>query len=166
MTITVELHPDAPFSLGAAAAFGFGPHTGRPKPDASEMRLGFVTDDLRHHAGVHLVQRPGGTVTAAIDSAAAPDAVLSQVRRIPIECDNRQRMLVEERVPQLGRSRAPVLIAVNRHQERGVVRRQEQRVRSAMHQQRSPIAIRPGSTPGNRANRDGVLGGMGPGAGG
>src|ERR1700739_4463390 len=82
MAITVELHPDAPFSLGAAAAFGFGPHTGRPKPDASEMRLGFVTDDLRHHAGVHLVQRPGGTVTAAIDSAAAPDAVLSQVRRI------------------------------------------------------------------------------------
>jgi DNA-3-methyladenine glycosylase II len=82
MTITVELHPDTPFSLGAAAAFEFGPHTGRPKPDASEMRLGFVTDDLRHHAGVHLVQRPSGTVTAAIDSAAAPDAVLSQVRRI------------------------------------------------------------------------------------
>lgn len=82
MPITAELHPDAPFSLGAAAAFGFGPHTGRPKPDTSEMRLGFVTDDLRHHAGVHLVQRPGGTVTAAIDSAAAPDAVLSQVRRI------------------------------------------------------------------------------------
>jgi DNA-3-methyladenine glycosylase II len=82
MTITVELHPDAPFSLGAAAAFGFGPHTGRPEPDANEMRLGFVADDLRHHAGVHLVQRPGGTVTAAIDSAAAPDAVLSQVRRI------------------------------------------------------------------------------------
>jgi DNA-3-methyladenine glycosylase II len=82
MTITAELHPDAPFSLGAAAAFGFGPRTGRPEPDTDEMRLAFVTDDLRHHAGVYLAQRPDGTITAAIDTGAAPDAVLGQVRRI------------------------------------------------------------------------------------
>src|SRR6201999_472079 len=31
MTITSELHPDTPFSLGAAAAFGFGPYDGRPR---------------------------------------------------------------------------------------------------------------------------------------
>ena len=97
MTTTAELHPDTPFSLGAAAAFGFGPHTGRPhtgrphtgRPHtgrdgsgADEMRLAFVTDDLRQHAGVHLIQRPGGTVTAAIDSEADSRAVLGQVRRI------------------------------------------------------------------------------------
>ena len=84
MTITAELYPDTPFSLGAAAAFGFGPQTGRPKPKSAgdEMRLAFVTDDLRHHAGVHLAQRPDGTITAAIDSAADADAVLGQVRRI------------------------------------------------------------------------------------
>lgn len=83
MTITTaELHPDAPFSLGAAAAFDFGPRTAAPGPDAGEMRLAFVTDDLRHHAGVHLVQRPDETITAAIDSEADPDAVLGQARRI------------------------------------------------------------------------------------
>lgn len=84
MTITAELYPDTPFSLGAAAAFGFGPQTGRPKPKSAgdEMRLAFVTDDLRHHAGVHLAQRPDGTITAAIDSAADAGAVLGQVRRI------------------------------------------------------------------------------------
>jgi DNA-3-methyladenine glycosylase II len=82
MTITAELHPDGPFSLGAAAAFGFGPRTGRPEPDTDEMRLAFVTDDLRHHAGVNLAQRPDGTITADIDTGAAPDAVIGQVRRI------------------------------------------------------------------------------------
>lgn len=82
MTITADLHPDTHFSLAAAAAFGFGPNTGRPAPGAGEMRLAFVTDDMRHHAGVHLAQRPGGSITAAIESEADPDAVLRQVRRI------------------------------------------------------------------------------------
>ncbi len=82
MTITAELQPAGPFSLAAAEAFGFGPRTGRPKPAASEMRLAFVTDDLRHHAGVHLVQHPSGTITATMDSKAETDAVLGQVRRI------------------------------------------------------------------------------------
>jgi DNA-3-methyladenine glycosylase II len=80
MTITAEIHPDAPFSLSAAAAFGFGPRAGRP--GANGMRLAFVTDDLRHHAGVYLAQRPDGSITAAVDSAADPGAVLGQVRRI------------------------------------------------------------------------------------
>ena len=87
MTITAELHPDTPFSLGAAAAFGFGPYTGRPRTGqagsgADEMRLAFVTDDMRHHARVHLAQRPDGTITATVDSGADPGAVLGQVRRI------------------------------------------------------------------------------------
>jgi hypothetical protein len=82
MTITAEIHPDAPFSLGAAAAFGFGPNSGRPKPGADGMRLAFVTDDLRQHAGVYLAQRPDGSITAAVDSAADAGAVLGQVRRI------------------------------------------------------------------------------------
>jgi DNA-3-methyladenine glycosylase II len=87
MTITAELHPDAPFSLAAAAAFGFGPNSGRPHTGqagsgAGEMRLAFVTDDMRHHARVHLAQRPDGTVTAAVDSEADSGAVLGQVRRI------------------------------------------------------------------------------------
>ncbi len=87
MTITAELHPDTHFSLGAAAAFGFGPHTGRPYARqagtaAGEMRLAFVTDDMRHQAAVHLVQRPDGTISVVMDSPADPGAVLRQVRRV------------------------------------------------------------------------------------
>ena len=74
--------PDGPFSLAAAAAFGFGPNTGRPTPGRGEMRLAFVTDDMRHHAAVHLAERSDGAITAAIESDADPDAVLRQVLRI------------------------------------------------------------------------------------
>jgi DNA-3-methyladenine glycosylase II len=74
--------PDGPFSLTAAAAFGFGPNTGRPKSAGAEMRLAFVTDDMRHHAAVHLTERRDGAVTAAIESDADQDAVLRQVLRI------------------------------------------------------------------------------------
>jgi len=72
------IRPDTSFSLAAAAAFGFGPRTGRPKPAADEMGLAFVADDMYQHAGVHLAQQPGGAITVTIDTAADPDAVLSQ----------------------------------------------------------------------------------------
>ncbi len=49
---------DGPFSLTAAAAFGFGPSTGRPYPGEDLMRLAFVTDDLQHQVGVLLSQEP------------------------------------------------------------------------------------------------------------
>src|ERR1700733_8269096 len=87
MTITAELHPDTPFSLGAAAAFGFGPHTGRPYARqagtaAGEMRLAFVTADMRPQAAVPLVQRQDGTISVAMVSPADPGAVLRQVLRV------------------------------------------------------------------------------------
>jgi hypothetical protein len=101
MTLTAELHPDTPFSLGAAAAFGFGPRAGRPKPDTDEMRLAFVTDDLGHHAGVHLVQRPDGTIIAAIDSgvllrATGVTDVLTLVRRGTQRREPRSSQLVPD----------------------------------------------------------------------
>jgi len=74
--------PDGPFSLAAAEAFGFGPRTGRPKPAANEMRLAFVTDDMRHHAGVHLTQDTSGFITATVDTDGDEEAVLAQVRRV------------------------------------------------------------------------------------
>ena len=74
--------PDGPFSLAAAAAFGFGPNAGRPTPAGGEMRLAFVTDDMRHHAAVHLAERSDGAITAAIESDADPDTVLRQALRI------------------------------------------------------------------------------------
>ncbi len=78
---TYTITPDGPFSLAAAAAFGFGPN-GRPKPTGGEMRLAFVTDDMRHHAAVHLVQRADGAIRAVIRSGADHDAVARQVCRI------------------------------------------------------------------------------------
>jgi DNA-3-methyladenine glycosylase II len=74
--------PDTHFSLAAAAGFGFGPRTGRPTPTGNEMRLAFVTDDMRHHAGVHLTQDSAGEITATVDTDADPEAALAQVRRV------------------------------------------------------------------------------------
>jgi DNA-3-methyladenine glycosylase II len=75
------IEPDAAFSLGAAASFGFGPHpSGRPKPDGDLMRLAFVVDGYREHAGVVLRQH-GDTIEATVDGArGAP--IEGQVRRI------------------------------------------------------------------------------------
>ena len=56
LTIT----PDGAFSLAAAASFGFGPNTGRPKPDGNSMSLAFVADDLVHHAAAFLTQDAAG----------------------------------------------------------------------------------------------------------
>jgi len=79
---TCTIQPDGPFSLAAAAGFGFGPNMGRPKPTGNEMRLAFVTDDMQHHAGVRLAQVPDGTIAVTVDTDGDPEAVLRQVRRI------------------------------------------------------------------------------------
>lgn len=84
---TFSITPDGPFSLAAAAGFGFGPHTGRPTPDSTSgvdeaMKLAFVTDDFRSHAFVSLTQSADGVVEATIDSDADPAAVERQVARI------------------------------------------------------------------------------------
>ena len=80
MKFTIQ--PDPPFSLAAAAAFGFGPRAGRPGPVKHEMNLAFVTDDMRHHAGARLTQDPDGTVSVRVDTDADGEPVLRQVRRI------------------------------------------------------------------------------------
>jgi DNA-3-methyladenine glycosylase II len=82
MTTQLNLHVDGPFSLAAAASFGFGPSTGRPFPDARLMRLAFVADDFRHHAGVALTQRADGSLDAQISGDAEIGAAEAQIRRI------------------------------------------------------------------------------------
>ncbi len=79
---TCTIQPDGPFSLAAAAGFGFGPNMGRPKSAGNEMRLAFVTDDMQHHAGVRLAQVPGGAIAATVDTDGDPEAVLRQVQRV------------------------------------------------------------------------------------
>jgi DNA-3-methyladenine glycosylase II len=78
----LQMAVDGPFSLGAAAAFGFGPSTGRPYPTEDPMRLAFVTDDLQHQVGVLLTQEPGGDLIAEISGMTDIAAVDQQLRRI------------------------------------------------------------------------------------
>src|SRR5215469_14278350 len=81
MTTRLILPVDGPFSLGAAASFGFGPNSGRPFPDGL-MRLAFVADDLRHHVGAVVTQLPDGTLAAEVSGDAPVDAAEAQLRRI------------------------------------------------------------------------------------
>lgn len=82
MTARVTMHVDGPFSLAAAASFGFGPNTGRPFPDADLMRLTFVTDDLKHHVGAVLSQAPDGSLEVEVSADGDQAAALAQIRRI------------------------------------------------------------------------------------
>jgi DNA-3-methyladenine glycosylase II len=82
MTKQLTMTVDGPFSLAAAAGFGFGPHTGRPFPDGDVMRLSFVADDLRHHVGVVLAQQPDGSLSAEFSGDGQVTAAQAQVRRI------------------------------------------------------------------------------------
>jgi DNA-3-methyladenine glycosylase II len=78
LTIT----PDGAFSLAAAASFGFGPNTGRPRPDGNSMALAFVADDLVHHAAASLTQDAEGVVHCRVFGEANPDQVVDQVCRV------------------------------------------------------------------------------------
>ncbi len=82
MTTQLLMQVDGPFSLAAAASFGFGPSTGRPFPDARIMRMAFVADDLRHHAGVALSQQSDGSLVADIAGDTTMDEAATQIRRI------------------------------------------------------------------------------------
>jgi DNA-3-methyladenine glycosylase II len=73
---------EGPFSLAAAAGFGFGPNTGRPFPDGDVLRLAFVADDLRHHVGAAISQRPDGRLSVELSGDGEPDAARAQISRI------------------------------------------------------------------------------------
>lgn len=70
------------FSLAAAAAFGFGPNTGRPSPDEQLMRLAFVTDDMEHQAGAVVRQAADGSLLAEISGVSNTSLAAEQVCRI------------------------------------------------------------------------------------
>jgi DNA-3-methyladenine glycosylase II len=73
---------DGPFSLAAAASFGFGPRTGQLGPGAEVMRLAFVADDLATHAGAVIRQQPDGNLAVDLAGDAAAEVALAQVRRV------------------------------------------------------------------------------------
>jgi DNA-3-methyladenine glycosylase II len=79
-----ELPTRGPFSLKAAAEFGFGPNQGRPAFDGA-MRLAFPVDGGRGYAGAVLREpEPDGTVTVELTLRGEPhpDVALAQVARV------------------------------------------------------------------------------------
>ncbi len=74
--------PDGAFSLAAAASFGFGPNTGRPKPDGNSMTLAFVADDLVHQSAAILNQDADGAIRTRVFGDADTELVEAQIRRV------------------------------------------------------------------------------------
>ncbi|HEX4345653.1 MAG TPA: hypothetical protein VHZ31_08835 [Solirubrobacteraceae bacterium] len=98
-----EIVPSGPFSLRAAAGFGFGGTIGAPAYDGA-MRLAFAVDGFAGHAGVLLRERDGGTIEGEVQSARDVDAVRDQVARIlSLDHDGVAWMAVGERDPVIGR---------------------------------------------------------------
>jgi DNA-3-methyladenine glycosylase II len=98
---------DGPFSLAAAAGFGFGPNTGRPFPEGDVMRLAFVADDLRHHVGAAISQRPDGSLAVELSGDGEPGAARAQIRRIlSIDVDPAGWLAAGKADPVLGRLQA------------------------------------------------------------
>jgi DNA-3-methyladenine glycosylase II len=80
-----ELTPQGPFSLQAAASFGFGPTEGGTPAYDGTMRLAFPVDGGRGHAGAVLRQRtPDGPVSVELQLAggAESDAARAQLARM------------------------------------------------------------------------------------
>ena len=103
MTAHVTMAVDGPFSLAAAAGFGFGPNAGRPFPDGDVMRLAFAADDLKHHVGAELRQNPDGSLAADISGGADLAAAQAQIRRIlSIDADPAGWLAAGQADPVLG----------------------------------------------------------------
>ena len=103
MAPELTIAPDGAFSLAAAASFGFGPNTGRPKPDGDSMSLAFTADDLVHHAAAYLTQDGDGAVHCEVFGDAEPEQVVNQVRRVlSLDHSGTAWAAVSERDPVIG----------------------------------------------------------------
>jgi len=100
-----ELVPRGPFSLKAAAEFGFGPHRGEAFDGA--MRLAFPVDGGVGHAGAVLWQPASDgpvNVELQIRGTANPERALRQVARVvSLDHDGEGFLRVGDRDPVIGR---------------------------------------------------------------
>ena len=105
MSPTLSLLPRGPFSLRAAAGFGFGPTEGRAPSADPCMRLAFAVDGGRGHAGVVLRQEgEDGPVQGELHGDGDREAVERQVARIlSLDHDGREFLAVGARDRVLGR---------------------------------------------------------------
>jgi DNA-3-methyladenine glycosylase II len=106
MSDTVQLPPRGPFSLEAAAGFGFGPDEGNPPAFDGAMRLAFPVDGGRGYAGAVLRQpHSDGAVTVELElrDDAPKEAALSQIARIvSLDHDGEGFVALGEADPVLG----------------------------------------------------------------
>ena len=98
---TAQLVPVGPFSLEAAATFGFGPAEGQPLRFDGAMRLAFPVDGGRGYAGAVLRQSTANqeiTVELQTTKTADPELTLKQIARIiSIDYDGNEFLGVGER---------------------------------------------------------------------
>ena len=98
--------PSGPFSLEAAATFGFGPTEGQPLHFDGAMRLAFPVDGGSGYAGAVLRQsaRDGEiTVDLQTTEAADPELAIRQVTRIiSLDHDGKAFLRVGDRDPVIG----------------------------------------------------------------
>ncbi len=101
---TAQIVPRGPFSLRAAAGFGFGPNEGRPPPFDGRLRLAFCADG-GGHAGVVLSQDSDDEpLQALVHGSSDPAVALAQTERIlSLDHDGGQFETVGERDPVIGR---------------------------------------------------------------
>jgi DNA-3-methyladenine glycosylase II len=103
--VTDTIVPAGPFSLRAAAGFGFGPNEGRPPPFDGAMRLAFPLDGGTGYAGVVCRQeQENGAVSLEIHGGGDPAVVSRQVARIlSLDHDGDAFLAIGERDPVIGR---------------------------------------------------------------
>lgn len=102
MPTQVTIPVDGPFSLSAAASFGFGPNAGHPNADV--MRLAFVADDLDSYAGAVVRQEPDGALALELHGDASYAVAVNQIRRIlSVDADVTGWLAAGQADPVLGR---------------------------------------------------------------
>ena len=95
--------PRGPFSLAAAAGFGFAGSLGAPPYDGT-LRLAFAVDGFAEHAGVALTEQADGTIAGTVQGAADVAAVRRQVARIlSLDHDGDAWAAVGDRDPVIAR---------------------------------------------------------------
>ena len=102
----MQVTPRGPFSLQAAAEFGFGPTEGRQTNYDGAMRLAFPVDGGSGYAGA-VLRQPGVDAPVEVDlqttDSADPERALAQVARIiSLDHDGRDFLRVGERDPVIG----------------------------------------------------------------
>jgi DNA-3-methyladenine glycosylase II len=102
----LELVPRGPFSLQAAAEFGFGPTAGAAPAFDGAMRLAFAVDGGQGYAGAVLRQpEPDGPVAlelGTIDGADQQLALRQVARIVSLDHDGSEFMRVGQRDPVIG----------------------------------------------------------------